>query len=95
MQVIVVDWFKLTQPIVAEGESDGKVVEQLYTKVNGQLYNVASVYADVPAIRSMIYDRCSQIKNLRDQADKLMYQTLNDIRHQRVDQVKERETSHD
>jgi hypothetical protein len=85
MRVIVVDWFNLTSPIIVEGEADGRIVEEFYTRVNGQLHPIASVYADVPAIRSMIYDRCSQIKKLRDDADKLMYQTLNDIRHQRID----------
>jgi hypothetical protein len=91
MKVIVVDWFNLNSPIVAEGETDGKVVEGFYIKVNDQLRNInmAEVYADVPAVRSMIYDRCSQIQKLRWEADTLFHQTLNDIRHLRADLHKE------
>jgi hypothetical protein len=89
MKVIVVDWFNKSQPIVAEGETDGKVVEDFYIRVSGQLRNVAEVYADTPAVRSMIYDRNSQIQELRKKADTLFHQTLNDIRHMRADLHKE------
>jgi hypothetical protein len=50
MKVIVFD-MGLSSGIVAEGETDGKIVEQRYLRVNGELYNAVCVIQDTSEAR--------------------------------------------
>lgn len=87
-KVLVVDW--LGGKILLEGETDGKRVDKEYVRVRdgaggSNLYHIAAVYADVPAFRTLFFDRTSQIKELKHRADTLLHQSLNDARAARID----------
>lgn len=94
--VVVVDW--LDGKILLEGKTDGKRVDAQYVRVlsndgRKDLYHISSVYENVSAFRTLFFDRTSQVKDLKNQADRLLHQSLNDARGARIDLVLQRESA--
>lgn len=52
-KVIIVD-MALSKGIVAEGETDGQIVDKYYLRVNGELYHSIMVLADTSEARCAV-----------------------------------------
>jgi len=54
MQKVIVFDMAFAKGIIAEGETDGKLIDKHYIKVNGELYNYACVLKDTSEARCAV-----------------------------------------
>lgn len=83
MKVIIVDW-AFDKGIVVSGETDGKLVDNSYIKVDGELYNTATVYHDTPENRQFINEIVTEHRRLKDIAQTYFFEQLNEISRRKM-----------